>query len=88
MSLTSLSLTNYIIPSDNWEQQRSYSTILYGTNYIIPSDNWEQQLPVAVGILRYNYIIPSDNWEQQRHQVHNYSGKIISYQAITGNNNF
>ena len=88
MSLTSLSLTNYIIPSDNWEQQLGLFNIINLVHYIIPSDNWEQQLPVAVGILRYNYIIPSDNWEQQRHQVHNYSGKIISYQAITGNNNF
>ena len=34
-----------------------------------------------------DYIIPSDNWEQQ-HGFLKVCGKgIISYQAITGNNN-
>ena len=56
-------------------------------NYIIPSDNWEQQLVRALTIGLMNYIIPSDNWEQQQlyHQVMLLA--IISYQAITGNNN-
>ena len=34
---------DYIIPSDNWEQQhvrKYYPSIVH---YIIPSDNWEQQ---------------------------------------------
>ena len=35
---------HYIIPSDNWEQQRMYVKEAYDNNYIIPSDNWEQQL--------------------------------------------
>ena len=34
-----------------------------------------------------NYIIPSDNWEQQPNNVTMFSFMIISYQAITGNNN-
>ena len=55
--------------------------------YIIPSDNWEQQLKLSNLIRNLNYIIPSDNWEQQ--QIHLLSDVkiIISYQAITGNNN-
>ena len=34
-----------------------------------------------------NYIIPSDNWEQQLEIIKEYGFTIISYQAITGNNN-
>ena len=61
---------------------------LISSNYIIPSDNWEQQLALLLAVLLADYIIPSDNWEQQRfHNPHN-ENRIISYQAITGNNNF
>ena len=56
-------------------------------HYIIPSDNWEQQrVPCSVILLVY-YIIPSDNWEQQLLQPLLVTDEIISYQAITGNNN-
>ena len=34
-----------------------------------------------------NYIIPSDNWEQQPYLRNVGAYIIISYQAITGNNN-
>ena len=34
-----------------------------------------------------HYIIPSDNWEQQRRVPLISLSLIISYQAITGNNN-
>ncbi len=34
-----------------------------------------------------NYIIPSDNWEQQLDTDKLEDLTIISYQAITGNNN-
>ena len=34
---------NYIIPSDNWEQQLNDINGNKPENYIIPSDNWEQQ---------------------------------------------
>lgn len=34
-----------------------------------------------------NYIIPSDNWEQQQKIAVTKIVAIISYQAITGNNN-
>ena len=34
-----------------------------------------------------DYIIPSDNWEQQRKEHGRSRKNIISYQAITGNNN-
>ena len=33
------------------------------------------------------YIIPSDNWEQQQIEFSKEDKTIISYQAITGNNN-
>ena len=79
--------TNYIIPSDNWEQQREVENLPAPEDYIIPSDNWEQQLVDNETISENDYIIPSDNWEQQQTgSLENY-GKIISYQAITGNNN-
>ena len=57
------------------------------TNYIIPSDNWEQQLRPCHKVVKRYYIIPSDNWEQQPAEVEAIKGEIISYQAITGNNN-
>ena len=57
-------------------------------NYIIPSDNREQQ-PFQNGAKPWkNYIIPSDNREQQLVKVDNKHPLIISYQAITGNNNY
>ena len=56
-------------------------------NYIIPSDNWEQQQPQANHTCPRYYIIPSDNWEQQPVRPEWFSFLIISYQAITGNNN-
>ena len=34
-----------------------------------------------------HYIIPSDNWEQQLFYTESNDCLIISYQAITGNNN-
>ena len=34
-----------------------------------------------------DYIIPSDNWEQQLTLINEGEINIISYQAITGNNN-
>ena len=36
-------MSDYIIPSDNWEQQQLELTIWLNFYYIIPSDNWEQQ---------------------------------------------
>ena len=56
-------------------------------NYIIPSDNWEQQPNNDFWNWKINYIIPSDNWEQQQSMQPHRTLKIISYQAITGNNN-
>ena len=38
--------------------------------------------------LGFDYIIPSDNWEQQPYICYKLYFLIISYQAITGNNNF
>ena len=55
--------------------------------YIIPSDNWEQQLSIKNEPGEVNYIIPSDNWEQQPSSMISLLDAIISYQAITGNNN-
>ena len=56
---------NYIIPSDNWEQQPVVFLRTPYQYYIIPSDNWEQQLSsISLSAFCY-YIIPSDNWEQQ-----------------------
>ena len=56
-------------------------------DYIIPSDNWEQQQLDVKETAQLYYIIPSDNWEQQ-HDCHSSDiSLIISYQAITGNNN-
>ena len=34
---------DYIIPSDNWEQQLAMPMAKGMDDYIIPSDNWEQQ---------------------------------------------
>ena len=56
-------------------------------NYIIPSDNWEQQRTALLEYMTENYIIPSDNWEQQLMKYIFITHGIISYQAITGNNN-
>ena len=78
---------NYIIPSDNWEQQLMTVLIIYGINYIIPSDNWEQQRTRQDQSSYHYYIIPSDNWEQQPTKKSIKGKLIISYQAITGNNN-
>ena len=36
-------LADYIIPSDNWEQQLLNISVVGINHYIIPSDNWEQQ---------------------------------------------
>ena len=57
------------------------------THYIIPSDNWEQQPRNILPKLFPHYIIPSDNWEQQHIPCDISLMDIISYQAITGNNN-
>ena len=78
---------NYIIPSDNWEQQPEPGDYIYYDYYIIPSDNWEQQRSGTIPKHDRNYIIPSDNWEQQLGACKIYRVTIISYQAITGNNN-
>ena len=61
----SFSPINYIIPSDNWEQQPWCGTDNQDFHYIIPSDNWEQQQRGSGCLLSTYYIIPSDNWEQQ-----------------------
>ena len=61
-----MSVKNYIIPSDNWEQQQLQDNWHSCSNYIIPSDNWEQQQWTRQAKRRRHYIIPSDNWEQQR----------------------
>ena len=37
--------------------------------------------------MKVYYIIPSDNWEQQQSYQWMNAESIISYQAITGNNN-
>ena len=37
--------------------------------------------------MQLHYIIPSDNWEQQQSRMMVVTPRIISYQAITGNNN-
>ena len=58
-----------------------------GRNYIIPSDNWEQQRTRQDQSSYHYYIIPSDNWEQQPTKKSIKGKLIISYQAITGNNN-
>ena len=55
--------------------------------YIIPSDNWEQQPETFPKRYVADYIIPSDNWEQQLLYKAFLKPRIISYQAITGNNN-
>ena len=81
------SLPYYIIPSDNWEQQLIASLMNGLSNYIIPSDNWEQQRCALCNSTWNNYIIPSDNWEQQLDAAVIHVDEIISYQAITGNNN-
>ena len=78
---------DYIIPSDNWEQQRKDTYRNTPRDYIIPSDNWEQQPIVRRSGRDRDYIIPSDNWEQQRGKIKQLKEWIISYQAITGNNN-
>ena len=78
---------DYIIPSDNWEQQHVYLDDRGCVDYIIPSDNWEQQRLLRLSILFVHYIIPSDNWEQQQERAVIVLLAIISYQAITGNNN-
>ena len=57
------------------------------TDYIIPSDNREQQRQQHRPPRGLNYIIPSDNREQQPAIFTNLIAQIISYQAITGNNN-
>ena len=80
-------MSYYIIPSDNWEQQQLELSEAQELYYIIPSDNWEQQLEQRRGWLILNYIIPSDNWEQQQYHLSMPVFPIISYQAITGNNN-
>ena len=80
-------LPYYIIPSDNWEQQQAARYAASSVYYIIPSDNWEQQRKKFIISGVKNYIIPSDNWEQQHHKEYNRLAFIISYQAITGNNN-
>ena len=82
-----ISHLNYIIPSDNWEQQQFFRSTLKNKYYIIPSDNWEQQRLARPAFRMSNYIIPSDNWEQQLCLTINQHNAIISYQAITGNNN-
>ena len=78
---------NYIIPSDNWEQQQPIFNMYHKFDYIIPSDNWEQQPSRTEESHVQDYIIPSDNWEQQLYGCRSIPYKIISYQAITGNNN-
>ena len=80
-------IADYIIPSDNWEQQLDCDCITATYHYIIPSDNWEQQRASQPSMLPLDYIIPSDNWEQQQFGFDAAENKIISYQAITGNNN-
>ena len=80
-------LFDYIIPSDNWEQQPEKIVKSTRGDYIIPSDNWEQQLLLPHMVWYNNYIIPSDNWEQQLDGDTIQGILIISYQAITGNNN-
>ena len=40
-------LIDYIIPSDNWEQQLKVEQPTEALDYIIPSDNWEQQQGAA-----------------------------------------
>ena len=65
MPPSNMTLNNYIIPSDNWEQQRQVMTRFPLLHYIIPSDNWEQQPANLIPAWRFHYIIPSDNWEQQ-----------------------
>ena len=61
---------DYIIPSDNWEQQRIGCRTDWFFHYIIPSDNWEQQQGLRIIKMVHYYIIPSDNWEQQLHTHH------------------
>ena len=78
---------HYIIPSDNWEQQHVYLGDRGCVDYIIPSDNWEQQPHNCDWKTTDDYIIPSDNWEQQQKSAQEFQKLIISYQAITGNNN-
>ncbi len=78
---------NYIIPSDNREQQRNAPEKEVDTYYIIPSDNREQQPYIDGKKMLENYIIPSDNREQQPLRLWKFPYSIISYQAITGNNN-
>ena len=80
-------MSNYIIPSDNWEQQQEHWNLSQLLNYIIPSDNWEQQPVLLIVFSISYYIIPSDNWEQQLPKSIARPYVIISYQAITGNNN-
>ena len=56
-------------------------------NYIIPSDNWEQQpmanIPIITLIISYQAITGNNNFPEWDEEIQ----KIISYQAITGNNN-
>ncbi len=78
----------YIIPSDNWEQQRAQKQCNRTADYIIPSDNWEQQQVFFTTkeecIISYQAITGNNNCKSDITII----GIIISYQAITGNNNF
>ena len=51
---------NYIIPSDNREQQLFSANLLTCAYYIIPSDNREQQPAPVKAQVADHYTIPSD----------------------------
>ena len=79
--------SNYTIPSDNRELQRSAIVRAAATDYTIPSDNRELQPSAFVAVTAWNYTIPSDNRELQHAIGKGISIMIIPYQVITGNYN-
>ena len=77
----------YIIPSDNWEQQRIALLLcnLFIISYqaITGNNNGHYRVQVGAYIISYQAIAGNNN--SCGHMAE--STMIISYQAITGNNN-
>ena len=82
-----MNLNNYIIPSDNWEQQLDWAeiigTLIISYQAITGNNNAINHLRGWFFIISYQAITGNNNHKQTiRAPV-----RIISYQAITGNNN-
>ena len=78
---------NYIIPSDNWEQQRLFFPLflflIISYQAITGNNNWQDCLVACLAIISYQAITGNNNALVELDAA----GFIISYQAITGNNN-